>query len=174
MPGRAGCTSATAMNPLSFCDDRCGSVPIVEMLFDAGADPTPKDWGGATPLDYAYDEVIFELISRKMFPDLSTRDKRSLKWLERNEGSPDDNTSAYATPVSRALGQREGIAYWAPPPGLEGEREIRSVKRLNTLMRIGADPNQRLVRAGIDSTPLSLALWFRRHRSASVLLAQWR
>ena len=171
IPGRPGCTSGTAMSPLTFATI-AGSRSIVEMLLEAGADPAPEDWGGATPLDYAYDEVIFELIGRKMFPDLSTRDQRALEWLARNEGSPYDTGSAHATPVSRALRQSEGIAtvYWPLSPVQHEDVERRSVNRLNTLMRIGADPNQRLVRAGIDSTPLSFALWLGRYRSASVLL----
>ena len=35
-------------------------------------------------LDYTNDDVIFELVSREMFPDLDTRDRKALAWLNRH------------------------------------------------------------------------------------------
>jgi ankyrin repeat protein len=170
------CTSATAMTPLIFATFT-GSREIVEMLLEAGADPRQRDWSGASALDYAYDEVIFELISRTMFPDVSTRDQKALKWISNNQGSPYDNSLWRETPITRALTQREGVVFPAPPPPppqaslLFGvERESRVLSRLLALLRIGADPNQRLTIDGVDSTPLSLALQSNQYRAARVLL----
>lgn len=154
-----------------------GVREMVQMLLEAGADPTPRDWGGASALDYAYDEVIFEMISRAQFPDLRTRDAKSLEWVSSNEGSPYDNSLWREGPITRALTQHEGVTFPAPPPPpaqsnlLYGvERERRTISRLRTLLRIGADPNQRLTLSGVDSTPLSLALRANQLRSARVLL----
>jgi ankyrin repeat protein len=170
------CTSATAMTPLIFATFT-GSREIVQMLLEAGADPIPRDWGEASALDYAYDEATFEMISRALFPDLSTRDAQALAWIANNRGSPYDASSWRGTPLTRALTQVEGVAFLAPPPpppaanllfGVEGESRV--LHRLRTLLRIGADPNQRVTLEGVDSTPLSLALRSSQHRAARVLL----
>jgi ankyrin repeat protein len=170
------CTSDSAMTPLmraSFTDSR----EIVAMLLAAGADPTQRDWGRASALDYAYDEVIFEMISRALFPDVPTRDQKALDWVSKYEGSPYDSSLWRETPVTRALTQHEGVVFpGAPPPPPQSklpyraERETRTISRLRTLLRIGADPNQRLTLAGVDSTPLSLALRANQLRSARTLL----
>jgi ankyrin repeat protein len=174
--GGPSCTTDTAVTPLMFATF-WGAREIVQMLLEAGADPTPRDWGGASALDYAYDEVIFEMISRAQFPDLRTRDAQSLEWVSSNEGSPFDNSLWRELPITRALTQQEGVVFPGPPPPpphsnlLFGiERETRVVNRLRTLLRIGADPDQRLTLAGVDSTPLSLALRANQLRSARVLL----
>ena len=174
--GGPSCTTATAVTPLMFAAFWSGRE-LVQMLLEAGADPTPRDWGGGSALDYAYDEVIFEMISRAQFPDLRTRDAQSLEWVSSNEGSPFDNSLWRELPITRALTQREGSVFPHPPPPppqsnlLFGvERETRVVSRLRTLLRIGADPNQRLTLSGVDSTPLSLALRANQLRAARVLL----
>ena len=174
--GGPSCTTATALTPLMFATF-WGSRDIVQMLLDAGADPSVRDWGEASALDYAYDEVMFEMISRAQFPDLSTRDQKALEWVSRNEGSPYDNSLWRETPITRALTQREGVVFPAPPPpspqsGLlfGTERESRVLSRLSTLLRIGADPNRRLSLGGADSTPLSLALRANQLRAARALL----
>lgn len=174
--GRPSCTTATAMTALIFAT-YAGSRSLVQMLLEAGADPRQKDWGEASALDYAYDEVIFEMISRALFPDLSTRDRKALEWVSNNQGSPYDNSLWRETPITRALTQREGMFFPEPPPPppqsnqLFGvERQTRVLSRLRALLRIGADPNRRLTLDGVDSTPLSLAVRSNQYRAARVLL----
>ena len=177
LDGGPHCTTATAMTPLIFATI-LGIREMVEMLLEAGADPTVRDWGGGSALDYAYDEVNFEMISRAQFPDLRTRDAEALDWVSSNEGSPYDKSLWTGTPIGRALTQREGVADFppAPPPPPQSnavyvsDRESRSVNRLRALLRIGADPNRRLSHDSVDSTPLSLALRANQLRAARVLL----
>jgi len=147
------------------------------MLLDAGAAPAARDWGNASALDYAYDDVIFEMITARQFPDLATRNAKALEWITQNAGSPYDPTPWYQTPISRALTQREGVYYPPPPPSPPHsrnlyvvERERRTIQRLDTLLRIGADPNGRIRGFGLDATPLSLAIRSKQYRSAAVLL----
>jgi hypothetical protein len=139
---------------------------IVEMLLAAGADPVQRDWGNASALDYAYDEVIFEMISSVLFPDISTRDRRALEWVSHSNGGPYRQSLWSETPLTRALLHSEGVQH-RPSNGVG---ETRNISRLRTLLRIGADPNQRLARAGVDSTALFLALSSNQLRSARVLL----
>lgn len=165
--GFPSCTSAHGVTPLMLAAI-AGRVEIVELLLGAGADAGARNWAGGSALDYAYDEVAFEMISRALFPDLTTRDRNALKWLEDAnlagiEGLP------VSTPLTRALRQEDG-GLVAPPPRIAGEAaegETRSLARVRTLLRIGANPNQRIES---DRTPLSIALARRAHRIARVLL----
>src|SRR5688572_12650402 len=63
---RLSCTSARGASALIFAA-ALGSSEIVELLLAAGADPTHRDWNNGSALDYAYDELMFEAISRAMF-----------------------------------------------------------------------------------------------------------
>ena len=171
-----GCTSDAAMTPLIFATV-ADARDIVDMLLQAGADPAPRDWSGASALDYAYDEVIFEMISRALFPQIATRDQNAFKWVSENKGSPYDDSLWRELPITRALTQNEGAVFSPPPPPpphssllYAAERGSRTISRLRTLLRIGADPNQRVTLNGVDSTPLSLALRSNQLRSARVLL----
>jgi ankyrin repeat protein len=135
-PGHRSCRSASGMTPLIFATIR-GQRDIVEMLLQAGAAPDAEDWSRQSALDYANDEVIFELVSRAMFPDLETRDQRALAWLDRHFREP-RTPAERTTPLSRAL--------W---------RDRDRSRNARIVIGLGADPNER---TGDGRTPLSMAL----------------
>jgi len=177
--GRAACTTETALTPLIFATI-VGQRELVQLLLEAGADPLPRDWGGASALDYANDEVIFEMISRAMFPDMATRDAKAWQWVSQYDGGPYARGLGTKLPLTRALNWYSvtGVATPPPPPvdltfrngSSSAYISARQLARLNTLLRIGADPNQRLTIDGVDWTPLALALSSSNHRGAAVLL----
>lgn len=145
-PGYASCTSAKGMTALIYAT-MPGHRDVVAVLLQAGADPQPRDWSGRSALDFANDEVIFELISRAMFPDIPRRDQNALGWLRR--------TDPQNSPLFRVL--------W-----LDAEQgEDKRLARVRSLLAIGADPNERIQS---DRTSLSLALTYPSKRMARVLL----
>jgi len=173
-PSLPSCTSEFGSTPLSYAATR-GNPTIVDALLQAGADPRPRDWRGGTALDYAYDEITFELISRALFSDLATRDRKALEWLAQFRGGrlgedPRDNT-----PLVRALLVQDW-GYYPPPrlvPLYTVETYVRAyedqiLNRVRTLLRIGANPNER---TESGRTPLSVALAQGELRVARVLLA---
>ena len=100
------CVSAKGMTALMFAAI-LGRADIVEPLLQAGADARPRNWMGGSALDYAYDEIVFELISRSMFPDLATRDRKALEWLNGYRA----NGTVWARESRRSRGRsREAIA----------------------------------------------------------------
>jgi ankyrin repeat protein len=160
------------------------NVELVEQLLLAGADPTARDWGNASALDYAYDEIVFETLSRALFRDIQTRDRNALSWLKEYDGFWFGTNAWESTPLSRALGQLDGGRLPPPPPipiadldkarSLESQylaqRESRVLGRVRTLIRIGADPNERATRGGADWTPIAMALRRDLLRAARLLL----
>ena len=165
------CESATGSTALMIAA-MAGRADIVEPLLQAGADASPRDWLGGSALDYAYDEIVFELISRSLFPDLATRDLKALQWLN---GYPAEwfGLGPGSTPLSRAITEADG-GYVPPPPPPPNATvatyrayEKRTLGRVRTLLRIGANPNER---ANRDRTPLPVALQSRALRTARVLL----
>jgi hypothetical protein len=103
---------------------------------------------GGTALDYAYDEISFELISRALFPDLETRDRKALEWLAQFRGGRLGEDSRDATPLARALLVRDW-GYYPPPPrrrlfyaseNYARAYEDQILNRVRTLLRIGANP----------------------------------
>jgi ankyrin repeat protein len=168
---RATCTARKGMTPLNFATI-IGQRRIVELLLAAGADPGARDFTGRSPLDYAADEVVVEMISRALFPDLATRDRQALEWLKLAGGESYDPSES-GTPLLRALvGDDDGrfaITFPAPNSTLVDfftVGEDRMLARVRILMRIGADPNERVsVRS-----PLALALRNRSLRVARELL----
>jgi ankyrin repeat protein len=183
--GSAGCTNDTALTPLIYAAV-ISSREIVEMLLHAGADPHPRDWNGASALNYASDEVIFEMISRAMFPDLSTRDARAWQWLNDYDGGPSIAGLDTSSPLIRAIRGLSGAA--APPPPMPApprrpstrivrtyleyqERAERAIQgRLSILLRLGADPNLRSADGEFDWPPLAHALATDNFRAAALLL----
>ncbi len=153
------CTAERGMTPLNFAAI-IGHRPTVELLLAAGADPQSRDFTGRSPLDYASDEIVFEMISRALFPNLSTRDREALEWLQKAGGASYD-TARSGTPLLRALVSDDSGMYVVGPASTNSNLnefrtngEDRMLARVRTLMRIGADPNERVnVRS-----PLSLAL----------------
>lgn len=168
-PAMSSCRSAQAATPLIFAA-MAGSVEIVELLLRAGADPSRRDWLNGAALDYAYNEVMFEMISRALFPDLRTRDQETLSWLRKSEAYLAPWNS---TPLSRAI-SLDRIGYVPPPPHVDGgpyrAANERQLARVRTLIRIGADPNERATPDGGDWTPLGLALQQGAVRTARSLL----
>lgn len=147
------CTSARAATALHFAA-MFDSRELVAQLLSHGADPSARDWANGSALDYAYDEVVFETISRALFSEISTRDAKALAWLKEYDGRWYGTNAWESTPLSRALAQIDG--FLPPPSGSVGqseqdyrvEREARMLSRVRTLIRIGADPNERATRGG--------------------------
>ena len=137
------CIAAKAMTPLIFATI-ASSTEIVDLLLDAGADPTPRNWHNGSALDYADDAVIFEKIARIQFPDLSSRDLKSLEWLREYDGNIRGNPWE-STPLATAV---SSYGYYMM------RTQSRALNRVQILMRIGADPNQRAQR-GADWTPVA-------------------
>jgi len=170
------CTSTTGVTPLMVAAFT-GPTELVVMLLDAGADPSPRHFGGLSALDYAFDEIAFEAIARRLFPDVATRDRLSWRWLMDYRNYHDEGE--VSTALSRALGERymgvhfNILAPPPPPPGTAATQpsgdETRVISRLRILLRLGADPNER-VNPGVDWTPLMVALRDRQYRAAYTLL----
>jgi ankyrin repeat protein len=166
------CTAENGMTPLIFAAI-VGQRHIVEMLLAAGADPRARDFTGRSALDYASDEITFEMISAALFPQVAIRDREALDWLKRAGGKSYD-PSRSGTPLLRAL-MSDDAGEWVitpPPPNSKLAEfyrtgEERMLARVRTLLRIGADPNERVrVRS-----PLALALLNRTLRVARELLS---
>jgi len=165
------CRSAKAMTPLMSAAFY-GPPDVVQLLLEAGADAAVRNWQGGSALDYAVDEVAFEMIGRSLFPDLATRNQKALEWLNRNVTERDPRT-----PLVRAIGLASGSARRSDTSMIPylSEGEGRALSQVRTMLRIGADPNERM-RIVPDSnvhgdwTPLAIALWERALRVARVLL----
>jgi ankyrin repeat protein len=140
--GNVSCRSATGITALIYASFR-GQREIVAMLLEAGAVPEAEDFTLRSALDYTKDDVIFELISRAMFPDLETRDQKALAWLDRHFKEP-FIPAARETPLTRALSSWR----W-------DNRTGRGVNRVRIVLSLGADPNER---TGDGQTPLAMAL----------------
>jgi ankyrin repeat protein len=170
---RPSCTSTLGASALIFAA-ALGSSEIVELLLTAGADPTHRDWNNGSALDYAYGELMFEAISRAMFPDFRTRDQQALEWL-RQSGRFSGLNAWESTPTSRAIALDRGPVLPPPPvhafgPSYRAEQETLRMSRVRTLLRLGVDPNERTTLALSDWTPLAMALWQRAYRVAHLLL----
>ena len=120
------CTSARGMTALMLAAT-AGRVEIVEPLLEAGADASARNWVGGSALDYAYDEVVFEMISRSLFPGLATRNQKALEWLTQYRSWCDD-PQASNTPLSRALRQADG-GYVLPPPARGTSADLSGGRR---------------------------------------------
>jgi hypothetical protein len=160
-----------------------GLRDIVGMLLSAGADPEMQDWSGSSALDYAFDEVTFELIARVQFPSLAKRDRQALDWLSGVRGTGYDKGPHVSTPMLRALsGFRGAIEPPVPAPltfteAMARETWVTSIaidrrvtSRVRIVLRIGADPDQRALWQGYDWTPLGVALVAKQYVPARLLL----
>jgi ankyrin repeat protein len=163
-PDWLGCTSAKGMTPL-IAAAAFDMTEVVEMLLAAGADPRTRDWSGGSALDYAQGEVTFELISRTLFPSVSTRDQEALAFLQAHGSIGWYPTPLNATPLSRAIG-RIGVLMVQPPPisltngviSRDWTFERVGTSRVRLLLNIGADPNERITLFEVDWTPLALVV----------------
>jgi ankyrin repeat protein len=175
----APCTSARASTALMFAAG-AGETEVVELLLNAGADPHPRDWNGISALDVASTEIGFELIARALFPDVATRDQRSLESLRNGPLS-----NGVDGPLFAAALIDWGWYMVMPPPipaPTPGRRPVsiddyerpvqnRIVERLRILLRIGANPDDRISGpGGADETSLGVAVRRGYMRAAAVLL----
>lgn len=179
-PGK--CTSEAGTFALAWAAS-LGLTGIVEVLLAAGADPSMQDWTGNSALDYAADDVTFETIARRQFPDLATRDRLSLAWVSgRRRAAYGRERPENATPVLRALSNSVGVVYVPEPPVPPGAfeetvnwhvataAERRAMSRLRPVLRVGADPNERAGWPGYDWTALGVALATKQYRAARLLI----
>jgi ankyrin repeat protein len=148
-------------------------VAVAYRLLDAGADPWLEDWSGQSALDYTHSEPMFWLIAATMFRNPATRRGETLEHLaSRRPVSNILDGPWVETPLSRAL-HHTGQFYTAPPPPLPRDRIGRTTswhERVAIVLSLGADPNQRLSRDGVDWTPLGLAISSRAEPLVQTLL----
>jgi ankyrin repeat protein len=171
-PGIPGCESDMGVTPLMAAAG-LDQFDTTYRLLDAGGDPTLQDGRGATALDYASGQAVFELLLAAQFPDVPTRRARALAYLSRN-----------VWPGQAILGDLFlASAYtssWLnppppPPPGSGGGDAPASAplheraQRAALLLSVGADPNQRFSKE-LDWTVLALSISRRDLQSTSVLL----
>lgn len=138
----ARCQSSKGMTPLVFATMR-SQREIVDLLLQAGADPKAENWNLQSALDYATDDIVFELIARRQFPDLESRDSNALAWLDRHNQprTPAERT----TPLTRALLHMRFD---------EGDT-IESRGRLRIVLSLEPNLNET---TGDGRTPLSIAM----------------
>ena len=141
------CRSASGATPLIFAA-AAGLGDVVDLLLDAGADPAAIDWNGGSALDYATSVEAFELISRRLFPDMATRNHRALSYVARRDRAKTGNPLQLALSGVNANWYDIPIApYDADVAELNfaryrGTRHRRIAWRVRTLLTFGADPNQ--------------------------------
>lgn len=174
--GAPSCTSARGTTALIFAA-ASGRWTDVELLLRAGADARTRDWLGTSALDVASNEIAFELISRSLFPAVESRDSNSLKWLQGNGGSRVDgglfvraleSSGWYRVPLPPVLLSASGAARTAE--SYQAFYEDLGVQRIRILLRIGANPNQRVDLPDVEWTPLGIAVRHGFVRGAAVLL----
>ena len=159
-----------------------GLTEAVAMLLEAGADAAPRNWNGESALDLATTEIGFELISRSLFPVVATRDQNALNWLRDDTEHP---IKSDATLFSLSMARASWLPPAPPPPPpppfketpawqairREKQRKFEDsvLEQFRTLLRIGADPNQRSSDRD-NSTPLGEAIRLGLVRAARLLL----
>jgi uncharacterized protein len=144
------------------------------LLVQAGGDPRLEDRNGANALDYVRSEAVFECLVRTMFRAVKSPDSEALRYLERRYQTKNVVLSYPPgpwdeTPLSRAIWSPGDPGIPPPPPRPRKEPPVNG--RVRLLLRLGADPNQRLRWAGVDWTPLAVALSRRDSSAVEALLA---
>lgn len=165
---RAGCVSASGATPLMFAA-AAGLGDVVELLLNAGADPAATDWNGGSALDYAIGVEAFEHISRRLFPEMATRNQHALSYVARHDptksGNPlqpaltDDDAAWYDIPVA----PYDTDDFELNAMRFRGTKHLRRARRIETLLAFGADPNR--------GRPLAWALAGNNYGAARALLA---
>ena len=177
-----GCVSRYGVTPLMWAAGR-DDAGTTFLLLQAGADPTLENDFGANALDLAHGEAVFYQLSSAISTKRRIKDGDMLRYFaERNvkdafEGPWDE------TPLARAISGDVGGIMLAPPPpppatiqGVEASRipPARNLSlragRVKSLLALGADPNARLTWAGVDWTPLGLAVGQREDDIVGALL----
>lgn len=140
-------------------------VEIVDLLLAAGADPRLQDWHGGAAIDYASDEQIIHAIGRVLFPAEAGHNARILALMDEHGGGW---LSRGTTRLERALSPT-----WPPnasprpptPPGENDDRRqadldetARIVSHVGAILRLGADPDERVTIGGADWPPLARAI----------------
>ena len=130
-------------------------VEIVDLLLAAGADPRLRDWHEGTALDYASDEHIIHAIGRVLFPAEAGRNARILALMNEHGGGW---FSLNTTRLERALSPTwppNASPRLLPPPGENDYRKqadlddtARIVSHVGAILRLGADPNERVTAGG--------------------------
>jgi ankyrin repeat protein len=159
-----GCSSAEGMTPLIMAAVS-NQADSTYLLLDAGADPTLTDSSGASALDYAHSDAVFQLLVAAQFRDLASRHASALRYLTERElqgfvPGPWDQT-ALSTALSGFFAQQ------FPSPPSQGVSS-RPGDRVRLILSLGADPNERMT-WGVDWTPLALALAQERSAVESLL-----
>jgi ankyrin repeat protein len=171
-----GCTSSTGSTALMFAAAD-GQAQIVEALLKVGADPKATDWLGGSALEYATNEIVFEHISRALFPNLVSRDRETLSYLNRNRADKRGG------PLQRAFSNAEAYLVPPPPPPVAADdellgallhfkavREMRVTQRVRTLLSAGVDPNEGIWIGYEWRSPLAVALGNRNYVLGRALL----
>jgi hypothetical protein len=78
--GIRGCTSDGGLTPLIAAAIR-NQPDTIHLLLDAGADPALEDVSGSNTLDYAHEDATLLLLQARMFPERSSRNSETLRYL---------------------------------------------------------------------------------------------
>lgn len=173
-PAGRGCISKAGVTPLIVAA-AFDQADTTYLLLDARADPTLEDWAGASALDDARGEAVFELLLPAQFATSPSREAAALAYLSNREPRHVRAGPWNQTPLSRAIFELPPPPPLPPPAPTSRANPVKPASpspragRVKALLRIGADPNQRLSGV-VDWTPLALAVTVRDVEVAEVLL----
>jgi len=178
---KLSCVSAhawTALIAAAYLD----SPEIVEMLLAAGANPWPRDWIGAAAVEYAWGERVMQQLARAHFPDEADRSQKMLQLLDEFAGNASRPTPWNDTALSRALSAGNSFGYLPtppppPPPGVDARQSAQghiyytwTPGRVQAVLSLGADPNERITLGGADWPPLAMTIHAGEARAVQHLL----
>ena len=172
-----GCRTESGMTPL-MAAAVLDQADVTYLLLDAGADPSRESLGSGT-LEFARGRAVFELLMAALYRDPATRRTQALDYLSRNV-SRDSMLPRNQTIIARHFLGAPGLPFWVPPPPppppptstqrKTAARPTLWTRRLDLLLSIGADPNERLS-GNWDWTPLAFAINAHDAQSVEVLLS---
>jgi ankyrin repeat protein len=179
------CVSRYGVTPLIWASaaDEPGTTFL---LLQAGADPTLEDQFGANALDRAHGEAVFYQLMSAISAKRSIRGADVLRYVAERDVKDAVDGPWDETPLTRAISGDAGGIPLAPLPrppapiqGVQGFQPSRipaaryasrRAGRVRALLALGADPNVRLTRSGVDWTALGLAVEQRDHEIVRALL----
>jgi ankyrin repeat protein len=177
--GHTGCRTDSGLTPL-MAAAALDQADTTYLLLDAGADPLREGFG-AGALEYARGRAVFELLIAAMYDNPATRRARALAYLARDM-SRDSRLPQHQTLIARHFlgGGGSPVAVPPPPPPPTPQLARRPLaapveldlwaRRLDLLLSVGADPNERV--SGLwDWTPLAFAINARHAPSVQLLLS---
>jgi ankyrin repeat protein len=153
--GPSSCTSAHPVTPLMAAASS-GQADILALLISAAADPWRELPDGGTALSLATTGPAIELLATRMFPDPIHRDALALRHLSDHRPWVIFVGPWNSTPLGLILTQLYPPPP-PPPPGGGEEVNDRVDDRVDALLDLGADPNQRVSDTG-QWPPLALAI----------------